>query len=189
MIKLRKIIYYIIILILFVIFDKVLYLITSNKNNMDSYVNLLENNDIKNELNYITKLNYDKYDYIYGKITYKNLYSSNSYFIETNEELEDKIVLNDKGMIGILNNKTLTLVKDLSIGVKVNDNLGILKNNKVEIIPSNYNIGDLVYTSGVGKVSSSFLIGYVKNIEKTSSKDILDITYLDINNSYVIILK
>ena len=40
------------------------------------------------EIDEVTKLTYNDYDYEIGKITYHNLYNSNSYFIEYNQERE-----------------------------------------------------------------------------------------------------
>ena len=187
--KYKKIIYYLIIILLFIIFDKVLYIFPNNKNNIHDYIATNTCEDLKKEVEYLSNLNYDKYDYEIGKITYKNLYNTNSYIIESNNNYNDNIVLNNKGMIGILNNKILTLVKDLNISVKINNNYGILKNNKVSIIDGNYLIGDEVYTSGIGKINASFLIGYISDIKHLSNEDIISINYLDINSSYVVILR
>ena len=186
--KIKKIIYYFIIILLFIIFDKVLFFFPSD-NNLDSYINILEYNDLKKEVEYLSNLNYDKYDYEIGKITYKDLYNSNAYFIESKSNLSDKIVLNNIGMIGILSNHLLTLVKDLTISVKINENYGILKNNQINIIKDDYKIGDKVYSSGIGKINDTFLIGYIKDIKHLSTNDLITIDYLDINSSYVIILR
>ena len=118
--KIKRILYYLIIIFLFIIFDKVLYLIPNNrKNEVINNTLLLENNDLKKEINEISKLNYNDYDYEIGKITYHNLYNSNSYFIEYNSTFDNNIVLNEKGMIGIVNNHILKLVKDLSLSIKI----------------------------------------------------------------------
>ena len=188
--KLKKIIYYTIIIILFIIFDKVLYLIPyNNKNNVINEMLLLENNDLKKELKEVTKLNYNDYDYEIGKITYNNLYNTNSYFIEYNSSYDNNIVLNDKGMIGIVNNHILTLVKELSLSIKINNNLGILKDNKITITNGNYNIGDKIYTSNISSINDEYLIGYIDNIYTNDIETIIDIKYLDIDSSYVVILK
>ena len=188
--RLKKVLYYLSILLLFVIFDKVLYLIPSDKK--DSIINniaLLENKDLKKELEEVTKLNYNDFDYEIGKITYKNLYNTNSYFIEYNSTYENNVVLNDKGMIGIVNDHELTLVKDLSLSVRIGNNYGILKNNKIEIVNSNYEKGTLIYTSSYSSINSEFLIGYVDDITSNDIKSLITIKYLDINSNYVAILK
>ena len=188
--KIKRILYYLIIIILFIIFDKVLYLIPNNrKNEVINNTLLLENNDLKKEINEITKLNYNDYDYEIGKITYHNLYNSNSYYIEYNSNFDNNIVLNDKGMIGKVSNHVLTLVKDLSLSVKINNNYGILKDNKIEIVNDNYNIGMPIYTSGITSINDEYLIGYIDNISSNDIKSIIDIKYIDIDSDYVVILK
>ncbi len=188
--KIKRIMYYLVIIILFLIFDKVLYLLPSNsKNIVINNTLLLENEDLKKELNKITKLNYNDYDYELGKITYHNLYNSNSYFIDYNSTFDNNIVLNDKGMIGKVSNHVLTLVKDLSLSVKINNNYGILKDNKIEIVNDNYNIGMPIYTSGITSINDEYLIGYIDNISSNDIKSIIDIKYIDIDSDYVVILK
>ena len=188
--KIKRIIYYSFIILSFFIIDKLIFIIDSkDKNIVINNLLLLENNSLKEDINDLTKLNYNDYDYEIGKITYKNLYNSDSFFIESNTNFLNNIVLNEIGFIGILNNKKLTLTKDLTISVKVNDNIGILKNNKISIVTSNYNIGDTIYTSSFSNIKKDLIIGYIKNITKLSNEDILEIKYLDINTNYVVILK
>ena len=188
--KIKRIMYYLVIIILFLIFDKVLYLLPSNSKNIVINNTLMqENEDLKKELNKITKLNYNDYDYELGKITYHNLYNSNSYFIDYNSTFDNNIVLNDKGMIGKVSNHVLTLVKDLSLSVKINNNYGILKDNKIEIVNDNYNIGMPIYTSGITSINDEYLIGYIDNISSNDIKSIIDIKYIDIDSDYVVILK
>lgn len=188
--NIKKVLYYLIILLLFIVFDKVLLLIPSNNYN-DTINNLLllENNDLKKELYDITKLNYDDYDYEIGKITYQNLYNTNSYFVEYNNSFNNNIVLNDKGMIGIVNNHVLTLVKDLSLSVRIENNYGILKENKIVIINGDYEIGMPIYTSDKSSINDEYLIGYIKDINSNDIESIMTIDYLNITSSYVAILK
>ena len=188
--KIKRILYYLIIIILFIIFDKVLYLIPNNrKNEVINNTLLLENNDLKKEINEITKLNYNDYDYEIGKITYHNLYNSNSYYIEYNSNFDNNIVLNEKGMIGIVNNHILKLVKDLSLSIKIGDNYGILKDNKIKIINGNYNVGMSIYTSNISSINDEYLIGYIDKVDSNDIESIITIKYLDINSDYVAILK
>ena len=149
----------------------------------------LENNSLKQDIEDITNLKYDSFDYELGKITFKNLYNNDAYFIESNSNFNNNIVLNNHGFIGILNNKRLTLVKDLTLSVRINDNIGILKDNRVDIVSSNYQVGDFIYTSNVSNVKENLLIGYVKNIVKLTNHDLIDIKYVDIDTNYVVILK
>ena len=188
--KIKRIIYYVFIISLFIIIDKIIYLIEySDKNVVLNNLLVLENNALKDDIKEITNLDYKDYEYEIGKITYNNLYNNNSYFIESNTNFENNIVLNDKGFIGILSNKKLTLVKDLNLSVRINDSIGILKNNKIKIISGDYKLGDLIYTSSMSSVKENLLIGYVKGIQKLSNEDNIEIKYLDIDTSYVVILK
>ena len=188
--KVKKIIYYLIIIILFIVFDKILYFIPSgNKNSIINNIILLENKDLKNELNEITKLKYDDFDYEIGKITFNKLYNTSSYFIEYNSNFDNNIVLNDKGMIGIVNNHVLTLVKELTLSVKIGDSYGILKDNKIEIVNNEFEIGMPIYTSGITKINDNFLIGYIKEIKSNDIECEITIDYLVIDSSYVAILK
>lgn len=188
--KIKKIIYYIVILAMFFVMDKIIYLIpSSNKENIINNTCLLENNDLKQELNELSKLNYDDYDYEIGKITFKNLYNTNSYYIEYNSNYNNNIVLNDKGMIGIVNNHVLTLTKDLSLSIKINDNYGTLKNNKISIINGEYEINTPIYTSGMTSINNNYLIGYVSNVDNKNYESIIDIKYIDIDSDYVVIIK
>lgn len=188
--KLKLFFYYAIIIIIFIIFDKVLYLIPSTgKNDVINNVLVIENQDLKKEIDEVTKLTYNDYDYEIGKITYHNLYNSNSYFIEYNQEYNGNVVLNDKGMIGIVNNHMLTLVKDLSLSIKINNNNGILKDNKITIVGNDYEVGMPIYTSSYSSINDEYLIGYISSINSNDIESIIDIKYLDITSSYVAIMK
>ena len=188
--KIKKIIYYLIIISMFLIADKIIYNIPfKNKDCVINNVLELENNSLKEQIKELSSINYHDYDYEIGKITFNNLYNSNSYFIESSSNLNDKIVLNDKGMIGILNNHMLTLVSDLNLSVKVGDNLGILKNNQINIVHGDYKVHDEIYTSGLTGINDNFLIGYVKEVRNNSLDDTILIDYIHIDTSYVVILK
>ena len=53
----------------------------SDKNSVLNNIMLLENDSLKKEINELSNINYQNYDYVLGKITIKNLYQSNSFFI------------------------------------------------------------------------------------------------------------
>ena len=162
----------------------------SNKSNCAiNNILSLENQDLKKELKEISNINYNDYDYEIGKIKYHNLYNTTAYFIDYNSNFDNNIVLNDKGMIGIVNNHILTLVKDLSLSVKINNNYGILKDNKINIVGGNYSEGMPIYTSGITSINDEYLIGYIKNINSNDIESIIEVNYLDITSNYVAILK
>ena len=188
-IKIKTILYYLIIIILFIIFDKILYILPGNKDCVINNVLLMENKDLKKEINELTNIDYNDYDYEIGKITYHNLYNSNTYFVEYNSTFDNNIVLNDNGMIGTVSNHVLTLVKDLSLSVKINNNYGILKDNKISIISGDYEEGTPIYTSGITSISDEYLIGYVNKVSTSDIESSIDIKYIDINSDYVVILK
>lgn len=186
--KYSKTIYYLIIIILFILLDKLIYLVPS-KNYIDSNLLKLENDKLKQEIKELSNIEFNEYDYTLGKIVIKNVYNSKTYFIKTNISTNNNIVLNDKGFIGLLNNNYLTLTKDLTLSVSINDNLGILKDNEISIVKGNYSIGDEIYALNLNSINQKFLIGYVKEIKHNSLNDIIKVKYLDIESNYVGILK
>ena len=177
----KKIIYYVIIIVLFLLIDK--FNIISIKYDDYNYIKE-ENNIIRKDLEYISNLNYD-YNYELCKISIKDLYSSNTYFIKCNFDTNNNVVLNNIGFIGLVNKGILTTVDKLILKVKINDNVGILKNNKINIIGDSYNIGDNIYVS---YLEEEYLIGYISNIVDYNTYKVIDIKYIDINNSYVAVL-
>ena len=179
----KKIINYVLLIIMFILIDKIINVIPMSSYN-DYYLIKEENNRLKEDIVYLSKLDYDNYELC--KININNLYSSNTYFLKCDFDTNNNIVLNDIGFIGIVNNNKLTLAKDLILSVKVNDNKGILKNNKISIIKDNYNIGDSVYVS---YLNEEYLLGYISKIVNNANDDTILIDYIDINNSYVVVLK
>ena len=95
----------------------------------------LENNSLKEEIETISNIKYNNYDYIISKILIKNLYNSNIYYLKSNNEIEPKHpVINDIGLIGITNtDNTLVPISSLTISIKVDNTLGLYKDNKVII--------------------------------------------------------
>ena len=188
--KIKKIVYYFIIIILFIVFQKVIIVFSGdNKNIVINSVLELENKDLRKEIAEITNINYHDYDYIIGKITYHNLYDNDSYFIDTDEYLNNHIVLNNEGFIGILQDNKLVLTEYLNLGIKINDNNGILKKGKVYIIHGQYNEGDKVYANNINGINDDILIGYIKKVKNMSLEDIIDIDFIKIDSNYVVILK
>ncbi len=189
--NIKKIIYYIIIILLFVVFDKILFYF-NNDNEKNILINntlKLQSDSLKSDIEELTKIKYDNYNYIIGKITYKNLYNSDTYYIEYDGTLNDKLVINNNGLIGIVKNHILTKVSDLSLSVRINDNYGILKNNEIKIINGDYKIGDKIYTSGLTSINENLLIGYVSDIKNYELETIIKVDYIKIDTNYVVILK
>ncbi len=124
--------------------------------------NLLTYNTTK----YLTKIKYrDIYNYQKELVVYKGYKDG---------IVKDLGVVDNNILIGIIS-KTysdssivrLITNKDSKISIKINDNYGILKyDNKLYIddIDGVVNIGDIVYTSGLGKIIENIKVGIVTNI-------------------------
>ena len=148
-------------------------------------------------------------EYINTMILYKDIY-----------EYLDEITIkggNDKGynynpviydntLVGIIskvnkNSSKVTLLtnNNSKISVKINNEIGMLEYKKSKLVVSdisnysNINIGDFVYTSGLGNIEENIFIGTVKNItlENNKLEKIIEINYnLDIKDiNYVTVLE
>jgi len=166
----------------------------------DEYNKLLEFNNIE--------INYD-INYYNSKIIYKDMYNYlNEITISggTEDGFQNNPVVYDNTLIGIIkksnkNSSIVTLItnKNSEISVKVNKDIGILmaNNNKLYVKNiSNYsdiNIGDVVYTSGLGNIEENIFIGTVKNIKLDNKKieKIIEVDYkINIKNiGYVSVLE
>jgi len=124
----------------------------------------------------------------------------------TEDGFQNNPVVYDNTLIGIIkksnkNSSIVTLItnKNSEISVKVNKDIGILmaNNNKLYVKNiSNYsdiNIGDVVYTSGLGNIEENIFIGTVKNIKLDNKKieKIIEVDYkINIKNiGYVSVLE
>ena len=87
-------------------------------------------------------------------------------------------VIDDNGLIGIISSvkKNTSIVKLITnkttnISVKINDSYGILKSLDGKVFVSdfsyydNINIGDKIYTSGIGNIKGDIYIGEVIDIK------------------------
>ena len=190
--KYKKIIYYVIIAILFLLENRIILLFNyDNKNTLINEILSLENEDLKSEVEELSNINYNDYSYIIGKITIKSLYGSDSYFIKTNEEVENNLpVINNKGLIGLYNNSYLVPTKTLNLSVKINENIGNLSDGIIHISDGNYSIGDLIYTSSLSNIKPNLLIGTIKNVKKLDNgiEDIIEVNFIKNDSTYVGIL-
>ena len=142
------------------------------------YNKLLEFNeiDVVYDINYINTI-----------IIYKDIYNyMNEITIRGGKDrkLDNNPVIYDNTLVGIINKvnsnsskvKLLTN-KDSKISVKINEEIGLLEYSNNELIVSNIsnysniNIGDMIYTSGLGNIKENIFIGIVKDIVN-SNKDI-----------------
>lgn len=187
----KKILKYISILLLLLI-NPFLDLIKSNDIDKVKYNLLeLENNSLKEEIETLSNIKYNNYDYIISKILIKNLYNSNIYYLKSNSLIEPKHpVINDKGLIGITNtNNTLVPISSLTISIKVDNTLGLYKDNKVIIDKEiNINKDTNIYTSGLTNLPGNLLIGTIDTCSIKDNNTICNITLNPIDTNYCLIL-
>ena len=164
------------------------------------YDKLLEFNSID--------VNYD-YKFTNSYIIYKDIYDYlNEITIRggADKGFDKYPVIYDNTLVGIIDkvNKNSSIVKlvtnkDSKISVKINEEIGVLENIKGSLIVSdisnysNINIGDMVYTSGLGTTHENIYIGLVKDIkldDKGIEKSILVDYSLNIKDiDYVTVLE
>ncbi len=213
---LRKYSEYIILLSIYlfiIFFSNISYFIMPNDIDMDiiteNYCNNIttEYNELLNinNINYNSSLNLN-----ISKVMYRDIYDYNNYiaiYKGSNDNLvKNMAVINEFGLVGIIDkvNKNNSIVKlitniDSNISVKINNNFGILKvsNNKLIVSDiSNYNdinIGDKIYTSGLGNVMGDLYVGEVSDISLNSTnieKIITVKSNVDFNNiKYIAVVK
>lgn len=190
--KISKILYYCFILFMLILADKIISLVKPNDQNcLINNVLEQENNDLKKEITELSNLEYHDYNYVLGKITIKNLYNTNTYFINTEKEIKDNSpVINSAGFIGIYQNHYLMPTANLNLSIKINNNNGTLNNQLITIKHDNYYISEPIYTSGLTNIPGDLLIGYIKTITSQDNNitDEITVTYLDNNTNYVGIL-
>lgn len=184
---------YIILLVVFLLFlfrnsiDNIVIIFNNNLNykNVCEYVN---NNVLKEnrELREIIKLGENlSYNHIISLIKYRDILD----FTNTVEIYKGSLdgikigsaVINDLGLVGVVDktdkhSSTVNLLthKNSNISVKVNNSYGLLKYKEGKLIVSNLtnydevNLGDLIYTSGIGNLPGEIYVGKVKQIELDS---------------------
>ena len=148
-------------------------------------------------------------DYINSAVIYKDIYNyMNEITIRGGKDykLDNNPVIYDNTLVGVIdkvdsNTSTVKLITNNSskISVKINDEIGILEYKKDKLIVSNIsnfgniNVGDIVYTSGLGNIHENIYIGEVKNIElgNKNIEQIITVNYkLNIKDiDYVTIIK
>lgn len=185
----------------------------SNLENIQKSVEQIEKEYYKDEyfklLNTINLISDESYKYQYSKTLYRDVYDFYNE-ITILKGKKDNIslnsaVINEYGLIGTVKkvNKNSSIVslitnKKSQISVKVNESFGMLeyKNNSL-IISSinnyqNINVGDIVYTSGLGGLPKDIKIGTIEIILKDKleiEKKLIVKPFVDFNNiNYVAIL-
>ena len=179
----------------------IIYLLYLSKDNLLAFsfaepVNLEINKEsyYENEYNKLNKLfniPSDTYNIIYSKIIRRDIYDFFDIVIINKGKIDNinkgNIVINDKGVIGIVNQVKnnysevyLLTNKHINLSVKINDSYGILTSEDNKLMVKNLklgqklNIGDKVYTSGLTDIKEGLLIGRIKDIKK----DNLELEYI-----------
>ena len=127
-------------------------------------------------------LNNSSLNLIISKVMFRDIYEFSDnltiYKGSNNDIKEGMPVIDDNGLIGIISNvkKNTSIVKLITnkttnISVKINDSYGILKSLDGKVFVSdfsyydNINIGDKIYTSGIGNIKGDIYIGEVIDIK------------------------
>ena len=127
-------------------------------------------------------LNNSSLNLIISKVMFRDIYEFSDYITiykgSNNDIKEGMPVIDDNGLIGIISSvkKNTSIVKLITnkttnISVKINDSYGILKSLDGKVFVSdfsyydNINIGDKIYTSGIGNINGDIYIGEVINIK------------------------
>ena len=180
-----NIILIIIVLIVYIFRNNLDALVINSDNVLKAeIVSNLENNNLKEELNNIhSEINLEKInnEYTISKVKYRNVYNfldEITIYKGSKDNLKEKdAVFNNEGLIGIItkteeNSSIVRLItnKETNISVKINESFGVLKANDSKLIVSNITnyenveVGDKVYTSGIGHLIGNILIGTVSEI-------------------------
>lgn len=146
---------------------------------------------------------------IMSKVYLRNIYEfKNTVMIYKGKEdgiEEGMAVISDMGLIGVVDNTLasssevrLITNKSSNISVKVGDNYGILKMADGVLVVSNLqtydviNIGDKVYTSGIGNLPGDIYVGEVTkiNVNATEIEKIVEVKPgVDLDNiNYVLVV-
>ena len=161
----------------------------------NNYDKVLEK-EIK-EINENNALTYKNLNLTLSRVKYRDVYD----FMNTltiykgflDEVSVNDAVLTNNGLVGVIE-KTfahysvvrLITNKQSNISVKINNSIGVLKFQNNKLIVSNINnyeninIGDLIYTSGLGNIDEGIYVGKVKNI-KLNNTEIEKIIEVSIN--------
>lgn len=124
---------------------------------------------------------------IISKVMFRDIYEYKDtlkiYKGSSDKIAEGMAVIVDNGLVGIIedtkkNYSTVRLItnKNSNISVRIKDYYGILKMSNNRLVVSdlnNYNdinVGDLIYTSGIGNVTGDLYVGKVKEIRLNNTE-------------------
>lgn len=157
---------------------------------------------IKEELDNIKKINDiefdDNLDIIVSRVKYRDVYEySNTLTIfkgsKNNVNVGDAVLTNN-GLVGIISKTydyysvvSLITNKKSNISVKINDAVGVLKTDEGKVVVTsinnykNVNVGDEIYTSGLGNLPDNIYVGKVKSVSLNDT-EIEKVIKVDIEN-------
>ena len=177
------------------------------KSNVENNALVLENKQLKEELNSTLSLNgldkYQEYDFLKSNVLLRDVYNFHeSITIRYGQDKNLKkgmAIVSDKGLIGTISkvNKKTSIVnlltsKKSNISIKIDESYGALNDynqNKDYLIASNFNNyevimkDDEVFTSGLGIIPPGIYVGKVVNTKEKNIEQQINIkSEVDFNN-------
>lgn len=192
-----------ILLIIYTISYCLNYIKYDNKDVVEINTLKIENNNLKDQVKELEKLYNLKpvnENYVISKVILRNIHEFYNEIVLLSNSKDVEIgnaVINEEGLIGLVkdikdeNIYVALLTGNYNVSVKINETYGNLNNERVTMLDkySDIKIGDTVYTSGLTKVPANILVGYVKEVNKTSINTEVTISLLDNHNlNYVSIM-
>ena len=178
------------------------FLIAINPNLDTSKIIINYDKHLKEELDKIKKIKdiefQDNLDIIVSRVKYRDVYEySNTLTIfkgtKNNVNVGDAVLTNN-GLVGIISKTydyysvvSLITNKKSNISVKINDAVGVLKMDEGKVVVTsinnykNINIGDEIYTSGLGNLPDNIYVGKVKSVSLNDT-EIEKVIEVDIKN-------
>lgn len=178
------------------------FLIAINPNLDTSKIVINYDKHLKEELDKIKKIKdiefQDNLDIIVSRVKYRDVYEySNTLTIfkgtKNNVNVGDAVLTNN-GLVGIISKTydyysvvSLITNKKSNISVKINDAVGVLKMDEGKVVVTsinnykNINIGDEIYTSGLGNLPDNIYVGKVKSVSLNDT-EIEKVIEVDIKN-------
>ena len=198
----------VIILVLLLIFKGKIYQVEAKEfDNLSTYYDSEVLKKYDDLLNLVNLKESSNYDYLYSKIIFKDIYDFRdevTILRGKNDGLKDNMaVLDNLGLIGVVCNvgdeeSKVKLLSNSSVNlsVVVGEYYGILNYSNGYYIrgissSSGVNIGDMVYTSGLGHLPAGLVVGKVISIQNDGVEKIIKIdivSKLD-KASHVVIIK
>lgn len=178
------------------------FLIAINPNLDTSKIVINYDKHLKEELDKIKKINdiefQDNLDIIVSRVKYRDVYEYSNTLtifkgIKNNVNVGDAVLTNN-GLVGIISKTydyysvvSLITNKKSNISVKINDAVGVLKMDEGKVVVTsinnykNINIGDEIYTSGLGNLPDNIYVGKVKSVSLNDT-EIEKVIEVDIKN-------